>query len=314
MVTGRERSTIQAEAAAWLARLHSPSKSAVSEGAFRTWLEQDERHREEFEKATEVWDLIGSVPRPADAANDARPNTRSWAKPLMALAASFVLILTTSLLLLQRDPVYETAIGEQQVVVLTDGTRVALNTNSEVSVDYDQAERSVVLEHGEALFEVSHDAARPFIVVAGNQIIRALGTKFVVRRDGDDTRVTLLEGKVEVRGPSAARRAPLAVLAPGQRVTVTANAGAALDTPPLDAVTAWRRGEVVFEDSSLVEAAEELNRYSDRRLIIADPSVGSMRVSGVFSTGDVGEVAKAIAELHGLKVETDGRDYKLKAS
>ena len=71
MVTGRERSTIQAEAAAWLARLHSPSKSAVSEGAFRTWLEQDERHREEFEKATEVWDLIGSVPRPADAANEA---------------------------------------------------------------------------------------------------------------------------------------------------------------------------------------------------------------------------------------------------
>jgi transmembrane sensor len=172
----------------------------------------------------------------------------------------------------------------------------------------------VVLKQGEALFEVSHDAARPFVVEACKQFIRALGTKFVVRRDGDETRVTLLEGKVEVTGPMAARKAPLAVLTPGQRVTVTANAGAALDTPSLEAVTAWRRGEVVFEDSSLIEAAEELNRYSDRRLIIADPAVATMRISGVFSTNDVGEVAKAIAELHGLKVEADGRDYKLKAS
>lgn len=314
MVSDKHHADIQAEASAWLARLHSPAKSPLTEGGFRSWLDQDERHKQAFEKATEVWDLLGSVERPAAPANDTQPlGGRRFSRPLTAIAASLALIFAASTLYVQRDPTYDTAIGEQQVVMLDDGSRVALNTNSGMSVDFSDKERRVILEHGEALFEVSPDAARPFVVQAGNQLIRALGTKFVVRRDGEETRVTLLEGKVEVRGPSAARKAALAVLKPGERVTVTASSGAALDTPSLEAVTAWRRGEVVFEDSSLIEAAEELNRYSDRRLIIADPSLGSMRVSGVFSTGDVGEVAKAIAQLHGLKVETDGRDYKLKA-
>jgi transmembrane sensor len=104
------------------------------------------------------------------------------------------------------------------------------------------------------------------------------------------------------------------VLQPGQRLTVTADAGAALDTPSLDAAVAWRRGEIVFDNSTLIDAAEELNRYSDTHLVIADPQIASLRVSGIFSTKDVPEVAKAFATLYRLKVEQDGKDYKLKAS
>jgi transmembrane sensor len=135
----------------------------------------------------------------------------------------------------------------------------------------------------------------------------------VVGNEHGQTRVTLLEGKVEILGPQASRRAPIAVLTPGQRVTVTANAGAELDTPPLDAAIAWRRGEIVFDNSTLIDAAEELNRYSDTHLVIADPRLASLRVSGVFSTKDVPEVAKAFAELYHLKVEQAGTEYKLRA-
>jgi len=231
-----------------------------------------------------------------------------------AMAASLAALVTAgSAWWVNRPPVYETHVGEQQVVMLADNTRVALNTNSELKIKYSRAERRVILDHGEALFEVSKDAARPFLVVSGEQIVRAIGTKFVVRHEDGETRVTLLEGKVQVLGPAAVPRAPLAVLRPGQRLIVTANAGAALDTPSLDVATAWRRGEIVFDNWTLIDAAEELNRYSDNHLVIADPQLASLRVSGVFSTKDVPEVAKAFATLYGLKVEQDGKDYKLKA-
>jgi transmembrane sensor len=320
MVSTRDRSAIQAEAASWLARLHSSHKSAHTESGFRAWLAESDDHAEAFEQATEIWDMLPSVSGEFSASEAHlsethwHPNAARWSARQLAIAASLALLVTSgSVWWLSRPPTYETRVGEQQVVMLTDHTRVALNTNSELEVKYSKAERRVILDHGEALFEVSHDAARPFMVVSGDEIVRAIGTKFVVRHEDGETRVTLLEGKVQVLGPEAVRRAPLAVLKPGQRVTVTADAGASLDTPPLDAAIAWRRGEIVFDNSTLIDAAEELNRYSDDHLVIADPQIASLHVSGVFSTKDVPEVAKAFATLYGLKVEQDGKDYKLKA-
>jgi transmembrane sensor len=321
MVSHADPLKLEAEAASWLARLHSSRKSPNTKSAFRAWLAESEAHRQAFERATEIWDMLPSVAgnhlvsgRRAQAGR-MRHIATPGASRRVALAAALAAVLVLAPLWWEtRPPVYETRVGEQQVVILADHSRVALNTNSELQVKYSKAERRVVLDHGEALFEVSHDLARPFLVVSGDEVVRAVGTKFVVRREGGETRVTLLEGKVQVFGPSAPRRAPLAVLTPGQRLTVTPDAGAELDRPSsIDAVTAWRRGEIVFDNSSLIDAAEELNRYSDNHLVIADPKIASLRVSGVFSTKDVPEVAKAFASLYGLRVEQDGKNYKLKS-
>lgn len=312
MVNGNEHSRVQAEAASWLSRLHSSDKSPSTDTAFRVWLDESDDHKLAFEQATEVWDMLPSVAGDYRTATDSPRNVR-W-QP-WAIAASFAALVTAgSGWWLTRPPVFETRVGEQQVVLLADDTRVALNTNSELHVDYSKAARRVVLDHGEALFEVSHDASRPFLVVSGQDVVRAVGTKFVVRNENGETRVTLIEGKVQVLGPSAASRSPLATLQPGQRLTVTADAGAELDTPSLDAATAWRRGEIVFDNSTIIDAAEELNRYSDTHLVIADPRIASLRVSGVFSTKDVSEVAKAFAALYGLRIEQDGKEYKLEAA
>lgn len=311
MVRKTDHSRIQAEAASWLSRLHSSGKSASTDGAFRAWLDEREEHRSAFEHATEIWDMLPSVAGDHRAGSPAFQRRR-W-QPWAMAASLGALVAAGSSWWAFRPPTYVTGVGEQQVVMLADNSRVALNTNSELEVKYSTVDRRVVLDHGEALFEVSHDAARPFFVLSGQDIVRAIGTKFVVRNEHGETRVTLLEGKVQVLGPSAASRAPIAVLHPGQRLTVTADAGAKLDRPPLDAVTAWRRGEIVFDNMTLIDAAEELNRYSDNHLVIADPRLASLRVSGVFSTKDVSEVAKAFAALYDLKVEKDGSDYKLKA-
>jgi transmembrane sensor len=308
MVKGSIRlsSDIDAEAAAWLARLHGPYRSADTDAALRAWLKADATHQDAFERATEIWEMIPgtappSGPVPAPPRRDRRP----------VLAAAFAIILVLLIgggaWLSQRPPVHETPVGGQQVVMLADGTRVSLNTDSRIALYYSEGERRVRLDRGEALFEVAHNPARPFIVEAGSEQVRALGTTFIVRRDGaQKLAVTLLEGRVRVSDPVRA-----AVLAPGERLTVTSSAGAALDRPSIDTVAAWRRGEVVFEDTTLIEAVAELNRYSETRLTIVDPSLATLRISGVFSTGDIGEVAQAIAALHHLRAARNGDTIRL---
>jgi transmembrane sensor len=309
--TARSPAEVEAEAAAWLARLHGPHRSADTDAALKAWLRADPAHEEAFGRATEVWDLLPGLA--ATPPSSATPERRAR-HIVFAMAASLLLLLSVGggYFLLGRPPVHETAVGEQQVVMLDDGTRVSLNTDSRIAILYSAGERRVRLDRGEAMFEVSHNPARPFIVEAGDEQVRALGTTFIVRRDGDARMaVTLIEGRVEVTEPNQARAPRIAMLAPGQRVTVTATAGAALDRPSIEAVTAWRRGEVMFEDTSLLDAAEELNRYNAEHLVIADPSLASLRISGVFSTGDLEEAARAIAVLHHLHARREGGEIRL---
>lgn len=307
--TDESRAAVEAEAAAWLARLNGPFRSARSEAGLRQWLERDPAHQAAFERATEIWEMIpGAVPEREAVAEQAPPVSR---RRMIATAAGIAVLVAVggSYALLSRPPAYETAVGGQELVRLDDGSRVSLNTDSRIAVLYSDGERRVRLDRGEAMFEVAHNPGRPFLVEAGDERIRALGTSFVVRRDSaGKTSVTLIEGRVEVARQAGAAR--IGILSPGQRVTVSANAGAALDRPPIELVTAWRRGEVVFEDASLIEVAEELNRYSPNRLVV-DPGVAALRVSGVFSTSDPGEAARAIAALHRLRVEQAGDELRL---
>lgn len=315
-VDDRPRREIEAEAAAWLARLNGPYRSEGTEGAFKSWLRRSPLHEQAFERAAEVWEMIpGAAAGLETAAEPELAPAHAPRRGLVAMAAGVLAMIAAvgGYTLLSRPPVHATQAGEREVVVLDDGTRVSLNTNSRIAILYSSDERRVRLDRGEAMFEVTRNPARPFTVLAGNERIRALGTIFIVRRDGDDrTAVTLIEGLIEVSEHVEARPpARIALLSPGQRVTVTAAAGAALDRPSIEAVTAWRRGEVMFEDATLLEAAEELNRYGADRLVVADPTLADLRISGVFSTDDLGEAAQAIAQLHGLRIQRQGSDLRL---
>lgn len=306
--TPRAASAAEAEAAAWLARLHGPDREAGTDAGLKAWLKNDTANQNAFERATEIWDMIPGAIAQRPPARTPPPVPRR--RLLVAAFAVLVLALIGGTIgLVSRAPVYATPVGGQQVIVLDDGTRVSLNTDSRLAVLYSAGERRVRLDQGEALFEVAHNPARPFIVEAGGEEVRALGTVFLVRRHPDATMaVTLLQGRVQV-----SRGAPLAVLDPGQRLTVTPASQATLDRPSIEQVAAWRRGEVVFEDTSLRDAAEELNRYSRTPLVIADPAIAGLRISGVFSTSDVGEVAEAIASLHRLRVRRTGEEIQLVA-
>lgn len=299
-----------AEAAVWLARLQGDARTPEREAAFREWLRADPAHQKAFERATDIWAELPQMTeaRPAAPVPQQKPRT-----PIYAMAAALlVAVAVAALLWVLRPAAYSTGVGEQKVATLEDGSRIALNTDSSVEVRYSEKERLVQLDRGEAMFEVAHNVARPFLVRAGDKQIRAVGTSFVVRREGNIVTVTLLHGKVAVTDVRSTRNGPAPTyLSPGDRLRAVAEEPVQIDAQPVEAATAWRRGQAMFADTPLSDAVAEMNRYGGPRLILADSGLASLRVSGVFATNDTGEFARAVATLHGLRVVDDGQTLRI---
>jgi transmembrane sensor len=296
---------IRAEAAAWVAKLHGSGRTHTVEAAFKTWLGANAAHTRAFEIATAAWEAGGSVASTALPRMElgSRLRTRSPWRPVLA-AAMLACMVATGAFFFLKAPTFTTAVGEQRSVTLSDGTRVTLNTDSRLKVNYSDAERNVELQAGEAFFDVAKNPERPFIVTAGHESVVAVGTSFMVRRDGDEMAVTLVEGKVNVLKDTADPKVPprdAQVLIPGQRLRV-AGSTPTLDRPNIDAVTAWRRGEVVLDHTRLVDAVAELNRYSPVKLLISSPSAETIEISGIFRAGDSARFARAIADTYALEV------------
>lgn len=309
---------VDAQAAAWLARLQGSGRSDATEAAFKSWVHATPAHEEAFERATEIWAMIPGAMLCAPAAEPASrvvplPVRRSRVPSMtaFAIAASLALLLSVGggWWLMTRPTDYATRIGEQKVATLDDGSRIALNTDTEIGVSFARDIRRVTLERGEAMFEVAPNPDRPFVVRAGDKLVKAIGTIFIVRRDDSGVVVTLIQGKVSVTDVTKA--AAPAMLAPGERFTVTGTTPPLIDQPPIEAATAWRRGQAMFSDAPLSSAVAELNRYGGPRITVDDPHLASLRVSGVFATNDTVEFANAVAALHGLRVRRTGNELHL---
>lgn len=234
----------------------------------------------------------------------------------VALLATAAAVVIGAGILLSMPPDISTSIGERRVVVLDDGSRVTLNTETRIAIDYSPTRRTVELEHGEALFEVAKDAARPFSVRVARGEVVAVGTVFSVRRTEEALAVTLIEGEIAVKPPSArAATAPQKLLVrPGERLNVDLrrpSTPAKVDHPRIEQVTAWKRGEASFDDVPLDEAVAEMNRYSRVRIVLSDSALATRRVSGVFHTGDNLAFARAVAALHGLSVDEQPEKLQL---
>ncbi len=233
--------------------------------------------------------------------------------------------------LLAGERYFHTTIGERRAIALADGSTLTLNTGSRAVVRYRDDRRSVTLQTGQALFEVAKDPQRPFVVTARNRTITALGTAFDVRLSARDLAVTLIEGKIEVAevvGPTVAEGAadapphhsPLTphgaagapstqhsalstVLTPGQQLLVaTANPQPVLRDADLKRATSWRNGQLIFRDDRLADAIDEINRYSTRKVVLADPSLGDLRVSGIVNTGNTAVFVETMVNYYPLRV------------
>lgn len=189
---------------------------------------------------------------------------------------------------------YETAIGERLSFTLADGSSVMLNTNSKLRIGYTAAERKLILDRGEALFQVAKGQKRPFIVIAGDQRITAHGTAFDVRIGGDDeVRVALIEGSVTVASTASKRAAPVA-MQPQDVLVATSDTATVSRDSEIEKRVSWREGLVIFEDESLAEAVDEMNRYVRQPIVLRDPALHRIRLSGAFRTGETGAFIEAL--------------------
>jgi transmembrane sensor len=236
-----------------------------------------------------------------------RPSQWAVAAGLLIAALAMTSILRSRL---PSRPTYTTGVGVRQSIALPDGSKVLLDSNSQLRVSFTVAMRKVELLHGQALFYVVKNPRQPFLVDAGRTVVRDVGTVFDVNRLGNGTIVTVVQGRVAVAMPpnAEARGTKVGVeLQPGDDATgigvagrkaaptIYLSTGEQVDmhvghSPPrairvdVDSATAWTHGEVVLESATLAEVAQVFNRYSARRLVTEDLGKKPLRLSGVFST------------------------------
>jgi transmembrane sensor len=303
------------EAAGWFARRRDGACTPGEDTEFANWCGQSEAHARayaETERAWHQWKRLQNSDRlremtAAAMAATAPPQRRAAAgwrwRPLLVAACVLVAVAGAGVklvpLLLDPAPVtYTAGLGEQRTEQLADGTRVTLNTMTELQVRYGRERREVLLQQGEAMFDVTHDATRPFVVTAGDGSIVDLGTQFEVRKENDAAVVTLLEGRVEVTARDGRRQ-----LAPGEQARYGARiAGISVRTVDPASVTAWLRGRLDFDGMPLAQAIADANRYSAVKLRLGDPKLADIPVGGSFRVGDNAAIAAALSAVFPLRV------------
>ncbi|MBK8814450.1 MAG: FecR family protein [Methylococcaceae bacterium] len=291
--------SVRDQALAWLVRLQKGDLSKAERQCFQDWCASDPRHQQAYDQAEQFWRLLAM---PAQNVHN-RLQERQADKPdkivywsNFARAACWVLILFGISLMLpnliqdwQSD--FVTAAGERRLISLADGSRLTLNTGSAVAVEFSPAQRTVKLLRGEAYFEVVANKARPFIVQTGEVTALAVGTAFSVSAlDGDKNEVAVSEGVVAVTtGKEETRQ-----LTANQHVRWQDGRLETVQNVDTENRLAWRHGQVVFARQALAEVIQEVNRYRQWPIIIANRTLAKRNISGVFKTGDPNAVVSAL--------------------
>jgi len=279
-------------AAEWLLQQGAPGWSEKDQVELDAWLNESSGHLAAYWRLEAGWArterLVALKPGGMSRTHTA-PRKKVWPVLRFVAAASIIAVVVGVWYgLPTRQVEYATAVGQSAKILLADGSRVQLNTNSAISVGFGLWRRTVSLEKGEAFFDVRHDAARPFSVLAAGHRITDLGTKFAVRTSNHRLEVTLVEGRARLETISSAVEHHATDLEPGEVAVATANTIAVTRLPMRSVANAlaWRQGQLVFNHTTLAEAAAEFNRYNNTKLVI-EPAIADLTVSGVFDAGSV---------------------------
>lgn len=319
---------IQHDAHYWAAKAQLGALTPEEQSDLHTWLARDPRHkgayirtqaiRAHVERITAL--AAGTTPA---AAQPHRLLTRfiSWlgvgsehragfytALASIVLATGGALYFTTDLF---RGDSYVSEVGEFRQVALDDGSSMLLSTATKVIVDLGAASREVKLARGEALFEVAKDPGRPFLVHAGDITVKAVGTAFSVRNDGNRVDVTVSEGAVELSrdGGSLPTR-----LSANHRATIEASSPArirSIDRRETDRQLAWRTGRLEFDGQPLAEAVAEINRHNRRKVVVTDPQLARHPIVGSFRAIDGEAFANIAAATLNARVIDDGDTLRI---
>ncbi len=313
-------SAIEERAAEWLQQQrYWKDWSKQDQSALKSWLEESPNH------AVAYWRLVGGMERVErlQALRPRHPRTPAgffnalWPvlpKLVAAFATAAVLgggawvLLDGSHYGNNSPQIYSTGLGGHEIIALMDGSQIELNTDTTLRAEITAQHRRVTLEHGEAFFQIVHDEKRPFVVEAGGQRITDLGTQFLARRETGRLEVDLVEGKARVDTSGANARS--ALLLPGDRAVATADELSITKKAPrkLQEQLGWRRGVIVFDNATLADAAAELNRYNQQKIVIAGSGVGQITLNATLPVNNVGLFVRSAQTLFNLQVENRGNE------
>ena len=347
---------VTADAADWYVRLRAGNFSALETARFKAALASNSHLRRELEELDLLWNELAAIEhapeilreresiraqrrgiaeiqgvRGTGPGADTPERQRVRTKALSWAAAASVVIAVGVFAWVQIQPTndYTTAVGEQRVIPLEDGSVVTMNTASELRLHYSATQRTVELLTGQANFEVAKDAQRPFVVQVGGGEVRAVGTVFDVYKAGERVTVTLLEGKVAVlaesegaapaheESPQRQRPAPQMrrgardeiVLTAGEQVSYGTGAPIAKRvSADIHRISAWRVRKLDFDDTLLVDAIAEANRYSNVKIDLQTPGLETAKISGVFEAGKNELFVEGLQTYFGLHAERTADD------
>lgn len=314
---------IDIEAAEWFARQRSGEMTGAEAAAFERWLACDDAHRQAFELAEQMWVEVEAVrSEPRMIALRERGERRLlgprafWLGP--AVAASLAIATLGGWVVIDRSgtfPVtssvrqeFRTSVGQRTTVKLPDGSVVTLDTDTVLKTAESGRERRLVLQKGRAFFDVAHDPARPFVVVAGDRLITATGTAFGVDATRKGVEVTLVEGHVRVEKISSAegkiKKVHVADVSAGSRLETTDGDRWSLTPIDVPKETSWLEGQLTYDGARLGDVVADMNRYSDRKIVLLDPRLAEQRLSGVYKAGDVDDFVRILEEYRLAEVQS----------
>ncbi|AIL63484.1 anti-FecI sigma factor FecR [Pseudomonas alkylphenolica] len=301
---------VREQAAQWFARTRDGALGADQQAQFDSWLAQHPQHQHEYDLLGQLWGAADVLPRARlealCLADPVRPLPRR--RFIQQALAAGVAVAAVGLgwfgwqqHQLNYQDQLQTALGERRQLELPDGSQLELNGRTQLKVDFSAGQRRIELSAGEAMFSVAHDTTRPFVVSTANGTVTVTGTRFDVRLDPARTRVAVEQGSVRVQGSGASQALLTAGLgsqidAQGQVATPYAVDAAAL--------TAWRKGKLVFNDAPLSEVVEEVSRYRGQPLRVAAGEVAALRLSSTFSSDDTDALLRALPSILPVAIKT----------
>ncbi|QPG04846.1 FecR domain-containing protein [Salinimonas marina] len=337
---------IYEQASLWISRidrgLTEPEKQQL-----QIWVASSNGHRRILAELAELWDDMSVLTELNTLLSEqvTRPRKHQWAGKfvrqtrygaaavmctvlLLGLVSDWSWLLGQDTNLAQTSRRVATAIGEQRSVKLADGSIVQLNTNSIINIDFSGNIRRIELQKGEAHFAVAHDHYRPFVVVAGNNTVTAIGTAFNMQyTDTSAFELVVTEGKVLVRNKSAQGQLSDAtalinpdasnagqLLVSGEKASIQGQVSKRhnMTTDAMQQDLAWQQGMIVFKGEALEDALKEIGRYTPVTFKIADPALRTKRVAGYFKVGDISGLLFALKNSFNIEhTRTNGMTIEL---
>ena len=321
-------------------RASQENAPAETNDTLNAWLAESLDHPAAYQAISETWSALkGAAQDPAILALRQETGRRlmpmhsaSRRLPRWAAAALIILFLGASLWIFAprvgfdfsplawlesesptpMSQTYATKTGDRLSIALGDGSRVTLNTATQLDVALSSKGRTVRLIQGQAIFEVAKDASRPFVVQTDNHRFIAVGTAFDVHIETNQVKLTMLEGTVRAEAVTSGATVRTTVTA-GEQLIANGHAEDRIRRVDPERETSWRRGQVIFDNTRLSEAIDELNRYSTTQIELADPKLADLRLSGTFATGGASAFVEAIAAYFPIQIlHTDEHTVTLK--